>query len=163
LNELNVLVKKGADVNNKNRQGETALINALWGFFNYETYIKVSYLLDLGADVNLKGKGKLGIASPLHEAIWWSSFLYRANRDTSYAENILQDLIKKGAFVSSRDEDDRTPLHIAAKYNHLYAARILLNSSAKVMDRDKSGKTPLDYAESSEMINLLKKYTAKDY
>lgn len=165
VNELNVLVKKGAKVNSKNRQEKTALINALGCFFNYESYIKVSYLLDLGADVNLKGKGQLGITTPLHEAIYFSSFLYLSgvNRDRSYAENILQDLIKKGAFVSSRDEDDKTPLLIAAKYNHLYAAQILLESGAKVMDRDKSGKKPLDYAESSEMINLLKKYGTKDY
>jgi len=165
LKELIDLVKKGANVNNKNRQEETALINAIDIPFNYSTYMKVSYLLDLGADVNLKGRGMFGITTPLHQAIHLSRFLYRSGveRDRSYAEKILQDLIKKGAFVSSRDENDKTPLHIAAEYNHLYAAQLLLKSNAKVMDKDKSGRTPLDYAESSEMINLLKKFGAKDY
>ena len=165
LKELNDLVKKGANVNIKNRQGETALVNALEGFYGYESYMRVSYLFDLGADVNLKAKSTFfkGITTPLHQTIRFSSFLYKSTRDKSYAEKLLQDLITKGAFVSSRDEDNKTPLHIAAEYNHLYAAQILLESNAKVMDKDKFGKTPLNYAESGEMINLLKKYGAKEY
>jgi ankyrin repeat protein len=165
LNELIGLVKKGANVNTKNRQEKTALINALGGFFDYQTYMKISYLFDLGADVNLRGRGQFGITTPLHEAIFFSSFLYRpgGKRDRSYAEKVLQDLIKKGAFVSSRDENEKTPLHIAAENNHVYAAQMLLESGAKVMDKDKSGKTPLNYAESSEMMNLLKKHGAKEY
>jgi len=30
------------------------------------------------------------------------------------------------------------------------------------MDKDKEGKTPLDYAESGEMIKLLKSHGAKE-
>lgn len=162
IRELKEQIKNGAEVNTKNANEETALLNALEFFYNYETYIKVMYLLDLEANVNLKGKGTFGITTPLHQAIWSSNFLYKANKDTSYAEKILQGLIKRGAFISAQDEDGKTPLHIAAKYNHLYAARLLLKSGSKVIPKDKSGKTPLDYAESAEMIKLLKEHGAKE-
>ncbi len=164
LDDLKGQIKKGARVNIKDRQGRTALIGALMPF-DHNAYIKVIYLLDLGADVNLKGLGVIksrAATLPLHVAIRLSSFLFRYKKNTIYAEQILKELIKRGAFVSGRDEDDKTPLHIASKYNHLYAAQLLLESGSKVMPKDKSGKTPLDYAESAEMIKLLKNHGAKE-
>ncbi|MFH1283314.1 MAG: ankyrin repeat domain-containing protein [bacterium] len=169
VSRLEELIKKGADVNTPNRQGETALLNILRNssayYYDSGAHKMVMYLLGIGADVNLKGKGILGVTLPLHEAIYSSHFLFKYKKgDTSslYAEKILQELIKKGAFVSAQDKEGKTPLHIAAEYNHLYAARLLLESGSKVMPKDKSGKTPLDYAESAEMIKLLKEYGAKE-
>jgi len=160
LSEMDKLIKKGADVNGKNADGKTALIQALFGFFTIETYIKVKYLLDIGADVNLKGKGAFGKTTLLHAATYFSTSNFLKKRDFKSAENILKALIEKGAFISGKDEYDKTPLHIAAWINNLYAAQLLLESDAKVMPRDKTGKTPLDYAESREMIRLLKKHGA---
>lgn len=88
--------------------------------------------------------------------------LSQRKKVTFYAEKILQMFIEKGAYISGRDKDEKTPLHIAAQYNNLYAAQLLLDSGSKVMPKDNSGKTPSDYAESSEMIKLLKKYGAKE-
>jgi ankyrin repeat protein len=65
--------------------------------------------------------------------------------------------------VSRQDNTGRTPLHIAAKYNNLYAADKLLKAGCKIMTKDFKGKTPLDLAESKEMIKLLKKYGAKEH
>jgi ankyrin repeat protein len=163
IRELREQIKNGAEVNTKNANEETALLQSLSSFYGrYETYIKIMYSLDLGADVNLKGKGTFDITTPLHEAIYYSQFEFKYNRDTSYAEKILQELIKRGAFVSAQDENGKTPLHIAAEYNHLYAAKLLIKSGSKVMPKDKSGKTPLDYAESADMIKLLKESGAKE-
>jgi ankyrin repeat protein len=165
LDELRNLVEMGARVNSPNRQRETALINALSSFLDRnDDYIKIMYLVDLGADVNLKGKAPIGsrMTTPLHQAIYVSSFLYKAKRETSYAERVLRDLLKKGAYVSATDEDGKTSLHNSAQYNHLYAAHLLLEAGSKVMPKDKQGRTPLDYAESAEMIKLLKRYGAKE-
>lgn len=164
INELKELLKEGAYINSRNRQEETALLNALSKFsgYYYDTYLKVMFLLDLGADVNQEGVGTFGMTFPLHEAIWMTSIRFNKKDDTSYAEQTLQHLIKKGAYVAAEDEDGLTPLHIAAEYNNVYAAQLLLDTGTKVMSKDKSGKTPLDYAKSSEMIQLLKNYGAKE-
>lgn len=165
INELKSLLNKGAKINERNNQKETALLNALGGFYDrYSTYFKIIFLLDMGTDVNQRGKGTFGMTFPLHEAIYYSSFLFnsKTKKDTSYAKEILQQLIKRGAYVASENEDGRTPLHVAAERNHIYAAQLLLDSGSKVMPKDKTGKTPLDNAKSAEMIKLLKKYGAKE-
>jgi ankyrin repeat protein len=170
ISDLKEQIKKGADVNTCNSNDETALLRALDQiFYSYDSYLKILYLLDLGADVNLKCGGG---GPPLHLLIDKSSFLAQHKQDPKCVkkaqesikngENILQELIKRGAHISGKDEDGKTPLHIAAEYNHLYAARLLLRSGSKVMPKDNSGKTPLDYAESAEMIKLLKEHGAKE-
>lgn len=165
IDVLQDLVKKGATVNGTNRNHQTALLNALGGGrYDYDLYIKVMYLLDLGADVNLKGEGIriLGSTFPLHMAVWWSSVIFNGKGDTSYAKQILNELIKRGAYISAPDDEGKTPLHIAADRNNLYAAKLLIDSGSKIMPKDKSGKTPLDYAKSAKMIKLLKDHGAKE-
>ena len=74
----------------------------------------------------------------------------------------IEALLNAGAHVSSRGHNGMTPLHIAAKENDMYVATTLIKAGAKIMPKDDTGKTPLDYAESAEMIKLLKSYGAKE-
>jgi ankyrin repeat protein len=60
------------------------------------------------------------------------------------------------------DEQGRTPLHVAAKFDNVRAAEILIRAGARLMAKDAKGKTPLDYAESASMIGLLKKHGATE-
>ena len=39
---------------------------------------------------------------------------------------------------------------------------MLIEAGCKIMPTDRRGKTPLDYAESAEMIKLLKDHGAKE-
>ena len=165
LDSLKKLASKGIDVNRRNLDDETALLNALSGFYNMEQYSKVLYLLELGADVNLRGKGSCGAKLPLHEAIVMTSIYFNAENDMvkqQISKLILHELIKKGAYVSGRDDNEKTPLHLAAKYNNVEGAKILIEAGCKIADKDKDGKTPLDYAESAEMIKLLKSHETKE-
>jgi len=76
---------------------------------------------------------------------------------------VVDALLKAGARVSSTTYDRKqTPLHIAARFQNVKAAELLLKAGAKVMPRDEDGKTPLDLAEKSSMIKLLKAYGAKE-
>lgn len=173
IETLKKLVEKGASVNTRNLNDETALINVLDVFLPgiraAKSYLKLLYLFELGADVNLKGKGFFGPTMPLHEAIIMTSLCFNsknAERDLqnekTFARLILKELIERGAHISGRDDDERTPLHIAAKFNNVVGAKMLIEAGCKLMDRDKDGKTPLDYAESAEMIELLKSHGAKE-
>lgn len=163
LDDLKLLIKEGAVINGHGFGKETALLNALdWAITDNNSYQKVMYLLAAKADVNQRGKGISENTTPLHQAIFYSSIVYKTNKDRSYSEKILRELLKRGAHVSAKDGDGETPLHAAAEYNHLFAARLLIEAGAKVMPKDNKGKTPLDYAQSGEMIKLLKKYGAKE-
>ncbi len=79
-----------------------------------------------------------------------------------YFRMSIQSLLQRGALVSARDYDGRTPLHIAAKRNNVVGAQMLIDAGCKIMPKDDKGKTPLDYAESAEMIKLLKDHGAKE-
>jgi len=120
----------------------------------------VRELLRLGASPNLKGQGVVGAASPLHAVV---DFTHESIFEAMNGPAIIEALLKNGAHVSSTaDWRQRTPLHIAAKFHNTKAVEILLKAGAKVMARDSTGKTPLDYAESGAVIKLLKSYGAKE-
>jgi ankyrin repeat protein len=162
--ELKNLLSQGAQINGKNPAEETALLSAIEPFSGSSNdYLAVVFLLDKGADLNLIGKGRTWVTTPLHDLVWIASLL-EGKEDSRWAnsEKLLRYFLKGGAFVSGSDEREKTPLHIAAERNGVKTAKILLTSGAKVMPRDKSKKTPLDYAQSAEMIALPKEYGAKE-
>ena len=74
-----------------------------------------------------------------------------------YAKMVLHDLLKAGAYVSGESSTGATPLHVAAQWNNMVAAEMLIKAGAKINPKDNAGKTPLNYAQSGEMIALLKK------
>lgn len=164
----------GADVNEKNRRGETALVASMpIPVITSETYSTIQYLLERGADPTIQGQERFGRTTALHLAIKQSSFIFDAEikkkiknermKDSPlYARLIIKSLLRRGALVSARDSDGMTPLHIAAKYNNIVGANMLIEAGSKIMPRDDKGKTPLDYAESAEMIKLLKDHGAKE-
>jgi ankyrin repeat protein len=165
-------IRNGADMNGKNRKGETALIKAvdlgplLFTPLNYGT---ISYLLDKGADPTIQGDRGFGKTTALHLAIDHSSLVFgkeskseRMKDCAFWARKIIVSLLRHGAHVSAQDGSGMTPLHIAAKYNNIVGAKLLIEAGAKVMPRDDKGKTPLHYAESAEMIRLLKNHGAKE-
>ena len=118
----------------------------------------VQELLALGASPNLTGEF-LGSKAPLHAAVFKGKWEFEKEN----AAEIIQLLLKAGAHVSSTDTyKQQTPLHIAAILNNPISTKILLEAGAKVMPRDADNKTPLDYAESAEVIKLLKSYGAKE-
>ncbi len=144
----------GARVNSQSPDKKTALIEAVSGGH----FRVVRELLALGANANLSGES-LGLKSPLHAAVFKGKWEFEKGN----AAEIIQLLLKAGAHVSSNEtHKHQTPLHIAAQLNNPISAKILLDAGAKVMPRDTDGKTPLDYAQSAEVIKLLKSYGAKE-
>jgi ankyrin repeat protein len=162
IQELEGLLLRGANVNGKSKDNEAALTNAITWSYTCESFPKIRWLLEKGADPNVLSKGFLGTQPALHLAVWVDAMLLKAKRERKCSEQVIHHLLKHGAHVSGVDPAGLTPLHVAAKNNNVPAARLLIQSGAKIMPRDQSGKTPLDLAESSEMIKLLKQNGATE-
>lgn len=58
----------------------------------------------------------------------------------------MQLLIDRRAKINSLDEDDNTPLHLAAKKGAIEVVQVLLDHNAKINIQNDSGRTPLHYA-----------------
>lgn len=106
-------------------------------FGNEETAV---YLLQAGADPNLKGTdGKLN-NTPLHAAIAGSYI------------NIVHLLLDNGSDMDSRCEGELrpgyTPLHVAAHFNRVQIAKLLLERGADPNAADDRSLTPAEYAYS---------------
>jgi ankyrin repeat protein len=148
----------GAHVNGLDASGETPLLHALHlPIMTKEQAAAVWWLLSKGANPNMAGDSEYrdlaGI--PLHYFVASNKFTLEGV-EKPFATETLNRLLKAGAKVSGMDENGRTPLHIAARFDNFVAAEVLIQEGARVMARDKEGRTPLDYAESARMIKLLK-------
>jgi len=175
--KMNMLLKDGISINGENSRGEGALTEAVsFIWYNADRYLMVNYLIEKGVDINRSYKVRGVNQTALHAAVYGTHFALtrdiskyekeeikkRTENSQFFCRKVLEDLIRAGAHISARDEYERTPLHIAAKYNNLVAAKMLIDGGAKLMDKDEDGKTPLDYAESAKMIKLLKSHGAKE-
>ena len=130
-----------------------------------EAYGTIAYLLQKGANPNFKG---LYGNTPLHLAMR-ATKIYNVGGSTdritaqkTYRSLSLQALMKAGAIVSSLNDKGETPLHVATSWDNMFGAKFLLENGANINLKDQDGKTPLDYAESEEMIKLLKSHGAKE-
>lgn len=166
VKEFQEAVESGASVNRKDASGKTALIglldSPLW--LRRECSDLAMWLVDNGA--NLDESGLSPYEMPLHLFII-SNAKEMPNKGglvgaQARVEKVFRYMLSNGAKVSGVDYRGLTPLHVAAKENSLWSAKILIQVGAKVKSKDKTGKTPLDYAESADMIALLKKNGATE-
>ncbi|KAK4750829.1 hypothetical protein SAY87_004311 [Trapa incisa] len=70
--------------------------------------------------------------------------------------DLLKRLLAHGINPSARNYDYRTPLHIAASEGSYLVARLLLESGASILCKDRWGNTPIDDAHLIGDKNLIK-------
>jgi ankyrin repeat protein len=116
-------------LNAYNRDGFTPLQLAC--FFGHESM--ALWLIERGADVNAVARNDLRIA-PIHAAA--------ANDNLT----LLAALLRHGAEVNARQQDDFTPLHTAADHGNAVMAQLLLEHGADINAATGDGRTPLDLA-----------------
>lgn len=129
------------DVDAINNDGQTALQIAITLL---RDTVLAAHLLAAGASVD-RGGEKGGTL--LHSAVWGASI------------EMTETLLSSGADASSRDDDDESPLHIAARTGSIPIATLLLKHHAIVDDQSALHlRAPIHYAceqTNRSMISLL--------
>ena len=136
---VKLLLREGANINQKNERGNTALHYAA----ERGKIEVVKLLLDNRADPNpVDTRGN----TPLH---------YAANN--GYPET-CKLLLENGANVNQANRYGWTPLHYAAERGKIEVAKLLLDNEANIHAKDKYGYTPLHQAAlkgHTEIVKLL--------
>jgi ankyrin repeat protein len=158
---LNVLIEQGANINLKDKHGNTPIFyTVLHGSLEMTTK-----LASAGANINSQNNDGV---SPLHLAILTQNekiakylIEHRALINLSTLEGgysalhlavaekmggLIQLLIKYGAHVNEEDDDGDTPLHWSVRQSDLQIAKQLLQYGADIFAVNEDEETPLDMA-----------------
>jgi len=114
----------------------------------FDQYVVADFLLGKGANPNLASNNSFNVA-PIHSACAISS------------EALVALLLRHGANVNARQQNDITPLHETAHNGKTNLARILLENGAAVNAETQGGQTPLAMALEkgfTETAGLIEKH-----
>jgi uncharacterized protein len=151
LDKIRALIDQGADVNAKNKFGDTSLIIATRTGSN-ET---VKLLLEKGADVHIRSTNTTNVVDSVNS---WTPLIFAAQRrHNNQPEPIRQNidiinaLLAKGADLDARTNDGKTALFLCARDGNTVIAKYLMDQGANVNVKLSTtdgydGYTPLLYA-----------------
>ena len=152
---LELLLKRGADVDMKDKEGKTALMHAASrpdrnDSYEYSTGLPatVRFLLERKANVNIQDNSK-------------KTALIHACSASYEAKETVKVLLAYDADVNLQDSECNTALLNATRGCHTAVVRMLLTSGKTEVDKtDKWDRTALMYAEAQETAQLLLEHKA---
>ncbi|RPB24974.1 ankyrin [Terfezia boudieri ATCC MYA-4762] len=139
---LQLLLDMGADINERNSYGETALLEAVSN--NNLSCVKI--LIKRGADATISTTGGESI---LHRAAWRSI-------GSDMMKFLLEHVAETQGLVNAKDTDGDTPLHDCSRNNHEASehARVLLKAGASITIKNNAAKTPYRCARDQKRKEL---------
>ncbi|KAF8455219.1 ankyrin repeat-containing domain protein [Terfezia claveryi] len=134
----------GADINERNSYGETALLEAVSN--NSLSCVKI--LIKRGADATIS---TIEGESILHRAAWRSI-------DSGMMKFLLEHVAETQDLVNAKDTDGDTPLHDCSRNNHIASehARVLLRAGASITIKNNAAETPYRCARDQRRKELTK-------
>ncbi len=138
---ISILLKYGADINAKDKNGTTPLCLAT-------NVVVANLLIKYGADINFTND------------YGWTPLHFAASKH--YASGVAECLLQYGAKTEVAGDDGIYPLHLASKYC-LKSVLYLVNHGANVNVADKFGVTPLHEAANQyypDSVDYLIKHNA---
>ncbi|EAY21040.1 ankyrin repeat protein, putative [Trichomonas vaginalis G3] len=117
----------GANINEKNEDGKTALHIAA----EYNSKETAEFLISHGANINEKDNIE---QTALHIAA------------ENNSKETLEFLISHGANINEKNKYGQTALHFAAEYNSKVIAELLILHDANINEKNKYGQTALHFA-----------------
>jgi ankyrin repeat protein len=153
VTNVRLLLDSGANVEARDEEGETPLIQAA-SFGQTETF---NLLLERGAKINARNKRGM---TPLIVAACACAI---ATMNSTY--DIMKILLEKGANVNARTHDGATALMMAAgSPDDAASVKLLLSNGADPMAKDNQGRTAMTFAKDNphpDKVRLLKGAMAK--
>ena len=135
-----LLLEKGAGLEIKDLNGETALLKAVSGSFNMET---VNLLLARGADVN--AKDSKGVTVLMKSAM------------NACSKDMLKVLLEKGAEIKAKDDSGNTILMLVAMYfSDAGILDVLIANGADITAVNQYGETVIFIAVRNRLPAALK-------
>ena len=150
-----LLLEHGADANTKD-DGHSSALHRI-SFSGSAKAVKL--LLEHGANVHVRNKQG---QTPLYQVFIG---LYDGNPHMELFLDIIRSLLDYGGDIDALDNEDATPLHVAASCGCTRAAQLLLERGANVHLQDNESRTPFEVASkegNQDMMRLLSEHLQSD-
>jgi ankyrin repeat protein len=143
---VKLLLDKGADINARNEEGATLLIEAA-GFGRLAI---VKMLIQKGADLEARSNNG---GTALHAAACDCAL---ATMPDTY--DVVKLLLEKGAAINAKDNEGYTPLMIASGGGVVKTdiVRLLLENGAKTRLKNARGETAISIAQKDKVTNVVR-------